>query len=90
MDQGYEFNVIPNYSNIIPKDTLKTLNYFSQKEQHEMLMLVKAQKDEVGNDEVLETAVDDIMFDGNNTGSSKKLEVTKKKHHALFKAWGKI
>ncbi|KAI8894706.1 P-loop containing nucleoside triphosphate hydrolase protein [Globomyces pollinis-pini] len=103
VDQGYEFHVIPNFETLVPQEEFPTLHYYTTREQNELLALVKQQNDEVGQDEIVETSVDDLagewqsqMLARRNGPSKNKGGVGKsagpqkeRKQHSLFKAFRK-
>lgn len=84
VDQGYEFNVIPDYASMISPEVHSTLNYYHAREQQELLLLVQKQDESVGLDEVIATNPDDLIIEKGAKVTSKKEE---KKKHTLFKSW---
>ena len=99
VDQGYEFKVISDYTNMIPEEELSLLNYYSAKEQYELLNIVKTQDDTAGLDEIVETTVDDLAGEWNKAPDKRKKKggdapvasasVKEKRTHSLFKKWAK-
>jgi DNA excision repair protein ERCC-3 len=95
VDQGYEFKIISNLSDFIPPKELKSLSYSNTGDQEDLLDLIKEQNEEVGQEEMLETAADDIAGVLNTTQkrsnavTSEKREKRKDKNSSLFKAWKK-
>eukprot|EP00842_Homolaphlyctis_polyrhiza_P005598 jgi/Hompol1/6039/HPOL_004811-RA len=73
VDQGYEFKIIPDFRSMMPQDIQHTLHYATPGEQAKMLALVKAQADEVGNDEIVVAAADDLAGSWiNQTASARR------------------
>ncbi|RKO97045.1 hypothetical protein CXG81DRAFT_16073 [Caulochytrium protostelioides] len=60
VDQGYEFHVIPQLTDLIPPNILPSLHYNSEAEQQELLEMVLQASDEAARDEILETRTDDM------------------------------
>jgi DNA excision repair protein ERCC-3 len=90
VDQGYEFKVIPNYETLIPQAEMLQLHYYTKDEQDKLLELIKAQDETVGEDEIVEAALDDIAGVFNAPKKPKAAEYVKpkeKKRHALFRKY---
>jgi DNA excision repair protein ERCC-3 len=81
VDQGYEFNVIPNF-NTWATNTDK-LMYSTPAEQDIMLALIKTQDEAAGDDEVVEADADDLA------GVWQAAQIQKQKALALKKS-GKV
>lgn len=93
VDQGYEFKIIPDFKSLIPSDF--KLHYTTIKEQSELLELVRAQNDDAGLDEVVETSIDDLAGEWQKGGkavaskASSTVKSSEKKKHTLFRQWKK-
>lgn len=82
IDQGYEFKVskviitqvISDISKLIPKEILPTLKYYSKQDQDVLLKNVLSQNDSTAEEEILNTALDDIAgaWQSQQTAQKKK------------------
>ena len=52
--------MISDVDDLIPKHVKPTLNYYSKKDQDELLGLVMEQTEEIGDEELVTTSVDDL------------------------------
>ncbi|KAJ3302809.1 hypothetical protein HDV03_004560 [Kappamyces sp. JEL0829] len=91
VDQGYEFHVISDYSNMIPREERATLQYYTERDQYELLNIVKRENDEAGLDEELEVGADDLAAELKQKKAAapktEKEPVKQKAKTSLFKAW---
>lgn len=72
IDQGYEFKVIHELQDLIPKEEMAGLRYASKKDQDTLLRTVLKESDTSAEDEVLNTALDDIAGAWQQQSSKKK------------------
>jgi DNA excision repair protein ERCC-3 len=98
IDQGYEFKMVPSVLELIPKEKQDTLFYSQRPEQLKLLELVKSASDEVGEDEVVQTAWDDLAgvlqqqgqhFKKKKVKGETRKEKKEKNRNPLFKQWKK-
>lgn len=54
------FQVIPDVADLIPPEAIPTLHLSQLKEQQELLQQVIEQSEEVGDDEIISTGIDDL------------------------------
>lgn len=80
VDQGYEFNVVSNFTSLIPNGDTSHLMYSTIGEQNKMLALIKTQEEAVGDDEVIEADADDLA------GVWQQAQIQKQKAAALKKS----
>jgi DNA excision repair protein ERCC-3 len=97
IDQGYEFKVVHDLGSLISKEEIGKLKYSGEKEREALLRAVLKESDDKGEDEVLNTALDDIAGAWQSQGKKKKSgeeikRADKKREKArgdnpLFKTW---
>ncbi|KAL3900946.1 MAG: hypothetical protein SGCHY_000980 [Lobulomycetales sp.] len=103
IDQGYEFRVLHDFSAFIPPEQAATLKFSTRTEQEALLRTVLRESDASAEEEVLNTALDDIAgeWQKQQSGSKKKKKTGKpadgraggarkndgKKMNPLFRAW---
>ena len=80
VDQGYEFNVISNFVQLIPGGDTSNLHYSQPIDQARMLDLVKSQTEATCDDEIIEADPDDLA------GVWQQNQLQKQKNAALRKS----
>jgi DNA excision repair protein ERCC-3 len=102
IDQGYEYKVYPDVSDLIPKDSISKLHYSQTKDQAELLQQVMEQTEEAGENETISADIDDLngviqkkkpdRRVNHNPEEKTKKEKEKernKKRNILFRQWSK-
>jgi DNA excision repair protein ERCC-3 len=98
IDQGYEFKVVHDLGTLISPEEMEGLKYSGEKEQDALLRAVLKESDAAAEDEVLNSAVDDIAGAWQSLGKKKKGSLEEKVRrdkvrekaqgsNPLFKTW---
>lgn len=86
IDQGYEFRVLHDFSAFIPPEQAATLKFSTRTEQEALLRTVLRESDASAEEEVLNTALDDIAgeWQKQQSGSKKKKKTGKPAGMCLY------